>query len=164
MITRMELWHKPPQFLELASKKWKRSDPGTEDRTENKQDDKTTDDQFENDHQSSLWRCCTEPPPQAKKALLPACQRVESAFGQTSALPLSRHIWNKANFPFHQSGLFIPFWVASSQTPHLSVTKLLYLSKLVFFLHPNVRLASYIHWGKNDIIIYNSDNNNSYHL
>ena len=145
MITRMELWHKPPQFLELASKKWKRSDPGTEDRTENKQDDKTTDDQFENDQQSSLWRCCTEPPPQAKKALLPACQRVESAFGQTSALPLSRHIWNKANFPFHQSGLFIPFWVASSQTPHLSVTKLLYLSKLVFFLHPNVRLASYIH-------------------
>ena len=33
-------------------------------------------------------------------------------------------IWNKASFPFHQSGLFIGFWVASSCIPHayLSVT------------------------------------------
>ena len=31
-------------------------------------------------------------------------------------------IWNKANFPFHQPGLFIGFWAVSSQTPHLSVT------------------------------------------
>ena len=33
-------------------------------------------------------------------------------------------IGNKANFPFHQPGLFIGFWVASSQTPksHLLVT------------------------------------------
>ena len=27
-------------------------------------------------------------------------------------------IWNKANFPFHQPGLIICFWVAGSQTPH----------------------------------------------
>ena len=26
-------------------------------------------------------------------------------------------IWNKSNFPFHQSSLFIGFWAASSQTP-----------------------------------------------
>ena len=27
-------------------------------------------------------------------------------------------ICNKASFPFHQPGLFIGFWMASSQTPH----------------------------------------------
>ena len=33
-------------------------------------------------------------------------------------------IWNKANFPFHQPGLFTSFWAASSWIPHafLSVT------------------------------------------
>ena len=34
--------------------------------------------------------------------------------------PTSCCIWNKANFPFHQSGLFIGFWVMNSQgcPPH----------------------------------------------
>jgi len=36
----------------------------------------------------SAW----SPLPQAMKALPPACQRVELAFGQISALPLSCHI------------------------------------------------------------------------
>jgi len=27
-------------------------------------------------------------------------------------------VWNKANFPFHQPGLFIGFWAVSSQTLH----------------------------------------------
>ena len=33
-------------------------------------------------------------------------------------------IWNKANFPFHQPGLFTGFWVVSNRTRHtyLSVT------------------------------------------
>ena len=42
--------------------------------------------------------------------------------------PLVAGIWNKANFPFHQPGLFTGFWVASSWHPpppnaYLSVTK-----------------------------------------
>ena len=49
-----------------------------------------------------------------------------SAFGQMSTTLRSSvaGIWNKANFPFHQSGLSIGFWVASSQTHkhiHLSL-------------------------------------------
>ena len=31
-------------------------------------------------------------------------------------------IWNKANFPFHQPGLFIGLWAVRSWTPHLSAT------------------------------------------
>ena len=41
--------------------------------------------------------------------------------GPPSCPPVS--IWNKANFPFHQPGLFTGFWAVSSQTPHLSVTR-----------------------------------------
>ena len=32
--------------------------------------------------------------------------------------PLVAGIWNKSNFSFHHSRLFIGFWAASSQTPH----------------------------------------------
>ena len=45
--------------------------------------------------------------------------RVGSAFdkGPPSHCPQLASIWYKANFPFHQPGLFIGFPVASSQTP-----------------------------------------------
>ena len=45
----------------------------------------------------------------------------ESAFGQMSttlpSTPPVAGIWNKANFPFHQPGLLIDFWMMSSWTP-----------------------------------------------
>ena len=71
---------------------------------------------------------CNLPPSNSvTKNSQPLLVRGVSAFGQMSTtLPSSvAGIWNKANFPFHQSGLSIGFWAASSQTHkhiHLSVT------------------------------------------
>ena len=140
-ITRMEPRHKLPQFQEPASETWKRTNPRTEDCAENKEDYKTTDDWFENDHQS--WLCCL-------------CMEAPASAYERSHLPLvggwSRPLDRlRPSRSAEQSKLsFPPIWPvhcllpACSQTPHLPVTQLLYLSKLVFFLHPNVHLASYI--------------------
>ena len=46
----------------------------------------------------------------------------ESAFGQMST---TLSIWSKANFPFHQPGLFIGFWAVSSQTPYTYLSVIL---------------------------------------
>ena len=39
-------------------------------------------------------------------------------------------IWNKVNVPFHQSGLFIGFWVASSGTPTSFGNKIISLKRI----------------------------------
>ena len=62
------------------------------------------------------------PPPSVYKS---SCPLVTSGGGGVSLWtdlfhppPLVVDIWNEANFPFHQPGLFIGFRAASSQTPH----------------------------------------------
>ena len=106
-ITRMEPWHMLPQFQELASKTWKRMNLGTEDCTENKEDDKTTMTDLKMSIRADCAVSAWSPPPQPMNAL--TSRLSEGGVRQTSALPLSCHIWNKANFPLHQSGLFIAF-------------------------------------------------------
>ena len=81
-------------------------------------------DQYQDDGQSWLCRFCMELPPSVYESSCPLVVRGgESAFGQASALPphTVADIQNKANFPFHQPGLFAGCWVACSWTP-LSVT------------------------------------------
>ena len=52
-------------------------------------------------------------------ASLVARQGEESAFGQTSAPTPVAGIWSKANFPFHQPGLFCWLWASKWATnPH----------------------------------------------
>ena len=123
MTTRLYPWHKLPQFWELASKKWKQSEPGTE-----------------------AW-----PPKTTKRTLvrwtmtnLKTTVRADCAASACSSLPLPESsgptgyqwrgvglwtdrcspspppvasIWHKVNFPFHQLDLFIGFWAVSSWTP-----------------------------------------------
>ena len=126
LIVRLQLWHKLPQFQEPASRKWKHTDPGTEDYLCLKQP-------CWSGHQwpiSRWWSKLTvlflHVPPAPRpfcllKALSPDCREEESAFGQECTLSLAPSlpvagIQNKANFPFHQSGLFIGFWAESSWT------------------------------------------------
>ena len=91
--------------------------------TWNNQDDasQTTDDQFQDDCQS--WLCCfCIYSPHLWKFLPPDCLGAgRSTFGQTPAHPSVPvpSIQNKANFPFHQPGLFNGIWVSSSQSPLL---------------------------------------------
>ena len=77
----------------------------------------TTDDQFQDDCQN--WSCyfCMEPPPSTYKSSFPLIVSVgQTTSGQASALPpLAASIQNKANFPFHQPGLFNSFWAVSSR-------------------------------------------------
>ena len=59
-------------------------------------------------------------PPSSIKLLPPDCQRGESAFGQMSTLlPPGTGTQQKANFAFHQPGLFIVFGAVSRQIPLL---------------------------------------------
>ena len=83
----------------------------------------TTDDQFEDD-----WDDCAasagNPPPSnsVTKSFQPLLVRGLLAFGPMSTiLPYSvAGIWNKANLPFHQSGLSIDFGAASDPQKHTS--------------------------------------------
>ena len=71
------------------------------------------------DHWWSVWRWLSE------LTVLWALARwlpVERVGLWTDVHPPVAQIWNKVNFPFHQTGLFIGCWAASSQYPHLSVT------------------------------------------
>ena len=66
-------------------------------------------------------------PPPSIKALIPCLSGrgwgQKWASGQMPTTHPAAHIWNKANFPFHQPGLFPGFQAASNQTPQtLSVT------------------------------------------
>ena len=126
--------HELPRFWELAMKKWEQMDPGTEDQLYLKPPRWCW-----SDHWWPIWRWLLEMtvlflhvaplPLLSIKALtslfgLGWGQRVvgrQSAFEQTSATLSSvvASIWNKANFPFHQPGLFIDFRAASSQTHHM---------------------------------------------
>ena len=52
---------------------------------------------------------------------LSPCYLEGAAFRQRSAtlpIPSLASIWNKANLPFHQPGLFTDFWAAISRSPH----------------------------------------------
>ena len=67
----------------------------------------------------------TPSPRSVYKSSHPACQCLRG-FGHwtdvvTLPLPVAG-IWNKANLPFHQPGLFIGFWAASKRTLPLLVT------------------------------------------
>ena len=80
-----------------------------------------------NDCQSWLWCFCMSHPPSLHllKLLSADCRRYRGNL----PLPLAASIQNKANFPFHQSSLFIGFWAVSSQTL-LSVT-LIWIQRLI---------------------------------
>ena len=64
---------------------------------------------------------CSTPPTSLYKSSCPTgCQcgvGVSLWTGVHHPPPTVAGIWNKANFPFHQPGLFIGFWAASSWTP-----------------------------------------------
>ena len=92
----------------------------------NNQDDsgQTIHDQFGDDCQSSLCCFCMQPRPSVYKSSCPLVVMGEQGW-QGESQPLDRSlpplpiagIQNKANFPFHQPGLFIGFWGASSHPP-----------------------------------------------
>ena len=77
-------------------------------------------------------------PPSAYKSSCPLIVGVAGAGGGGS-WPSDRHppfppvagIQNKANFPFHQPGLFIGFWAASSRTPLSVKIPLTFLSCVI---------------------------------
>ena len=57
--------------------------------------------------------------------------------------PPVAYIWSKANFPFHQSGLFIGFWAVSSQTlPFRNKSTVWKSYCLTFFSIKNERICS----------------------
>ena len=84
------------------------------------------------DHRWPIWRWLlemtmlflyvTHPPQSVYKSSHPLLVRGSGGRPLDRCLPLSpppvASIWNKAKFPFHQPGLFIDFWVASSWTRH----------------------------------------------
>ena len=64
--------------------------------------------------------------------------------------PPVAYIWSKANFPFHQSGLFIGFWAVSSQTLPFRNKSMVWKSYcLTFFSIKNGRICSIFNFLKN---------------
>ena len=84
------------------------------------------------DHRWPIWRWLLEmtmlflhvshPPQSVYKSSHPLLLKGSGGWPLDRCPPLSpppvASIWNKAKFPFHQPGLFIDFWVASSWTRH----------------------------------------------
>ena len=120
------------------------------------QDDtgQSTDDQFEDDCQ--IRDDCAVSACSPLLLSVKACAPLVASWGAvglwTDVPPLVASIWNEANFPFHQPGMFIAFgqWAARSP-PHLSVAhgllthlSLLHCLRFLLFLlvlwllHPNL--------------------------
>ena len=126
-MTRLQPWHKLPQFWELASKKWEQTNPGTEDELYLKQPRWHGSDpcmiNFRMTVRPDRAISTCSPLPLPTKALayrLPVVGGVGFWSGGCHPSPFK----NKANFPFHQPCLRIGFGVVSSWTP-LSVPGLL---------------------------------------
>ena len=121
VMTSLDPWHRRPPVWQLASRDRNKLTLELKiDCTWNKMTDlKTT---YGADRAVSAWSPLSQP----KKSLTPllfSCG--ELAFGQMSPVSTPHQaasIWNEANFPFHQPGLFVGFWAAGSWSPHLSVT------------------------------------------
>ena len=85
----------------------------------------TTNDQVQDVCQSWLWCVCMKSPPSVYKS---SCPLVVMGW-QGESQPLDRSlpplpiagIQNKANFPFHEPGLFTGFWGASSHPTLVTV-------------------------------------------
>ena len=122
MMTRLYPGHEMPQFWELARKKWEQANPWR--LTVAKEPRWCWSDHW----WPSWWWLLDVPvlflhvtplPSSVYKSSYPTgCCGV--GCGESASVA---SIWNKANFPFHQPGLFFGFWVASSWTTRtLSVT------------------------------------------
>ena len=128
-MTRLNPGLELPQFWEVTAKKWEHVYPKLKvNCTQNNQDDarKTSDDQFEDDLEMTVLflhvarTLPPNPPALAIKALNPCLWgrgvQSQSLDRCPPHSPSVASIWNKANFPFHQPGLFIGFWVVSRWT------------------------------------------------
>ena len=111
---------KPGMLQSMGSQRVRRDWATGLNWTENNQDDtgQTTNDQFEDDCQRLLLFLHVATP--TPSSLLVGMGSWPLGICSPS-LPVAG-IWNKANIPFHQPGLFTGFWAVSSQTPHFSVT------------------------------------------
>ena len=88
----------------------------------------------------TVYSC--SPFPQLIKAL-PYWLSVRGNWPLDSHHPPVAYIWSKANFPFHQSGLFIGFWAVSSQTlPFRNKSTVWKSYCLTFFSIKNGRICS----------------------
>ena len=79
---------------------------------------------------------CSSPLTLSVNALTPACWR--RGVGLSADVHHPPHhpvagIWNKANFPFHQPGLFTGFWAVRSRTPpHIPFSYIIMFSTAKF--------------------------------
>ena len=123
IMTRLWPWHKLPRFWELASRKWEQTHRGTEDELYLKQsrwhwsDHRRTNFKMTVRAACAVSACSRLPPP--IEALAPR-QGCVGLWTRVHPPPTpAAGIQNKANFPFHQPGLFIGFCTADSWTPLL---------------------------------------------
>ena len=96
-------------------------------------------DQFEDDCQSWLLFLHVAPLLLSIKALAPLAATGQGRRSRLldkclSPSPPVVSIWNKANFPFYQPGLFIGFWAVSSQTTHILLVRKQPVRRFLFLL------------------------------